>query len=546
MRYLLIIPILLVLPLGTTGRDHNDMPGGGKAPLFDNLGRHHHQVSTESKDAQRYFDQGLTLCFAFNHAEAIRSFEEAARLDPKCAMAHWGIAFAYGANINMPISDEAVPKAYGALQKAQELAPKATENEQAYIQALAKRYADKPQKDRAPLDRAFADAMRDVVKHFPDDLDAATLFAEALMDTMPWNYWTEDGKPKPETDEVLVTLESILKRQPDHPGACHYYIHAVEASPNPERGLAAAHRLRDLIPGAGHLVHMPSHIYLRLGQYHEASLCNERAIAVDQAYIKRYQVKGMYPAMYLAHNVHFLWYSTSMEGRRADSFRAGRQAAAGLTKMDIEHMPMTQWIKATPLAAMVRFGHWDEILREPQPDADWLYVNAMWHFARGMAFVRTRQSEEAQREAAALDKIAQDKPIEGLELPNFPGASLVRIARTVLTAEVAGLKGETDARLRGLEEAIRLQDKIQYMEPPFWYFPIRQLLGLAHMQAGQFVEAEKVYKADLKRNPDNGWSLFGLLQRLRAQGKNEAAADAEKRFRDAWKHADMTLTASCF
>jgi tetratricopeptide (TPR) repeat protein len=544
MRYRIVVPLLLLVPLATIGDDHKEVVNGGKAPLFDNLGNYHHKVSTESKEAQRYFDQGLTLCYAFNHAEAIRSFEEAARIDPNCAMAHWGIAFAYGANINMPMSDEAVPKAYGALQKATELAPKATENEQAYIKALAKRYGEKPQKDRAPLDRAFADAMREVARSFPDDLDAATLFAEALMDTMPWNYWLEDGKPKPETVEVLATIESVLKRQPDHLGACHYYIHAVENSPHPERGLAAAHVLRDLVPGAGHLVHMPSHIYLRLGQYHEASLCNERAIAVDDAYIKRYQVQGVYPAMYRAHNVHFLWYSTSMEGRRADSVRAGKQAAAGLTKMVIEHMPMTQWIKAAPLASMVRYGQWDEILREPQPDADWLYVNAMWRFARGMAFVRTRQMEEAQREAAELAKIADGEPIKALELPNFPGASLVRIAKTVLTSEVAGLKGDTEARLSGLEEAVRLQDKIPYMEPPFWYFPIRQLHGLALMQAGRLIEAEKVYKADLKKNPDNGWSLFGLLQCLRAQGRNTAAV--EKRFRDAWKHADMTLTGSCY
>src|SRR5271155_4198455 len=255
--------VLFLLALGHACGDHD--VAGGKAPLFDNLGSHHHPVTTNSKDAQKYFDQGLILCFAFNHPEAIRSFQEAARIDPGCAMAYWGMAFAYGANINMPMSEEAVPKAYAALQKAQELAPKSTPNEQAYIAALTKRYAEKPPKDRAPLDRAFADAMRDVAKRFPDDLDAVTLFGEALMDTMPWSYWTEDGKPKPNTEEVLAALESVMKRKPDHPGACHYYIHAVEASPNPERGLAAAHRLRNLVPGAGHLVHMPSHIYLRLG-----------------------------------------------------------------------------------------------------------------------------------------------------------------------------------------------------------------------------------------------------------------------------------------
>jgi tetratricopeptide (TPR) repeat protein len=542
MRYCRTTAILLLLSSTAFNRAQHEAPNG-KAPLFDNLGRHHHPVSTTSKDAQRYFDQGLTLCFAFNHAEAIRSFEEAARLDPNCAMAHWGIAFAYGANINMPMSDEAVPKAYAALQKAGELAAKADAKEKAYIEALTKRYADKPQKDRAALDLAFADAMRNVVKRFPDDLDAATLFAEALMDTMPWKYWTPDGKPKPATEEVLAALESVLQRQPDHLGACHYYIHAVEASPNPERGLAAAHRLRDLVPGAGHLVHMPSHIYLRLGNYHEASLCNERAIAVDEAYITRYQVKGMYPAMYFTHNIHFLSYSTSMEGRSADSIQAARKAASALTKKDIEHVPMTQWIKAAPLLALVRFGHWDEILREPRPDSDWLYVTAMWHYARGMAFVRTRQLAEAEHEAAALTKLAQGKGIDALELADFPGASLTRIARVVLAAEVAG---KEQARLSGLEEAVRLQDKISYMEPPFWYFSTRQLQAAALVEARRFAEAEKIYCEDLKRHPDNGWSLFGLIQCLRAQGQSEAAAEVERRFRDAWKHADVTLTASCF
>jgi tetratricopeptide (TPR) repeat protein len=545
MRFVLIAAVLLFVPLWTVGRDH-DEPDAGKAPLFDNLGRHHHPVSTESKDAQRYFDQGLTLCFAFNHPEAIRSFQEAVRLDPRCAMAHWGIAFAYGANINMPMSDEAVPKAHAALQKAQELAPKASPKEQAYIQALAKRYSDKPQKDLAPLDRAFADAMREVARQYSDDLDAATLYAEALMDTMPWNYWTEEGKPKPETEEILATLESVLRRQPDHFGACHYYIHAVEASPNPELGLAAAHRLAGLVPGAGHLVHMPSHIYLRLGNYHEASRCNERAIAVDEGYIARYRVKGMYPAMYFTHNIQFLAYSTSMEGRRADSVQAARKATAGITKMDIEHMPMTQWVKATPLYTLLRFGLWDEVLREPEPDPGWLYVSAMWHYARGTAFGRKNQLPEAEREATALDKIAQDKALEALELPNFPGASLVRIARTVLAAELAGLRGNQDARCAGLEEAVRLQDKLPYMEPPFWYMPIRQLEGAALVQLRRFPDAEKTYREDLRRHPENGWSLFGLLQCLRAEGKAEAAAEAEQRFREAWKHAEVTLTASSF
>lgn len=545
MRCIIWLPTFLVLPFALSARDHTDPPAG-PAPLFDNLGRLHHPITTSSKEAQRYFDQGMTLCYAFNHPEAIRSFEQAAKLDPNCAMAHWGIAFALGANINMPMSDDAVPRAYAALQQAQKLAANVSEKERAYIDALAKRYGEKPTKDRAPLDRAFADAMRNVSRRFPDDLDAAVLFAEALMDTMPWSYWTEDGKPKPETEEILLALESVLKRQPDHMGACHYYIHAVESSPNPEKGLPAAQRLRDLVPGAGHLVHMPSHIYLRLGQYHEASLCNERAVAVDEQYARKYQVKSMYTAMYLTHNIHFLSYSTSMEGRRADSIRAARKAADAITRKDIEAMPMTQWIEATPLVMMVRFGEWDQILREPKPDDDWLFVSAMWHYARGLAYVRQHNLAEAEKALTALSEIAQGKEIEKFELPDFPGPAVTRTAQAVFKAEVAGLRGDVDARLAGLADAVKLQDKLPYMEPPFWYFPIRQLHGAALVDARRFVEAEAVFREDLKRHPENGWSLFGLLQCLRAQGKSDAAAAVESRFREAWKHADIVLTAACF
>jgi tetratricopeptide (TPR) repeat protein len=545
MRQLFWTAAIVFVPLTIIAGDHAD-PSPGKAPLLENLGRMHHPITTTSNEAQQYFDQGLTLCFAFNHPEAIRSFEEAAKLDPNCAMAHWGIAFALGANINMPMSDDAVPRAYDALQKAQKLAAHATEKERAYIEALAKRYSEKPTKERAPYDRAFADAMRNVSRRFPDDLDAATLFAEALMDTMPWAYWTEDGKPKPETEEILIALESVLKRNPDHLGACHYYIHAVESSPNPEKGLPAAQRLRDLAPAAGHLVHMPSHIYLRLGQYHDASLCNERAVAVDEEYARKYQVKSMYTAMYLTHNIHFLSYSTSMEGRRADSLRAARKAADAITRKDIEAMPMTQWIESWPLVMLVRFGEWDQILREPKPDDDWLFVNAMWHYARGIAFVRRRNLADADKAASALNEIANGKDIEKLELPDFPGPAATRTAQAVLNAELAGLRGNVDARLAGLAEAVKLQDKLPYMEPPFWYFSIRQLHGAALVDARRFAEAEVVFREDLRRYPENGWALFGLLQSLRAQGKSDAALAVEARLREAWKHADIVLTAACF
>jgi tetratricopeptide (TPR) repeat protein len=541
MRWRLATPLVLALA-APAAADHG--PAAGPAPLIDGLGGHHHQVTTASKQAQRYFDQGLALCYAFNHPEAIRSFEEAARLDPGCAMAHWGIAFAYGANINMPMPDEAVPKAYAALKKAIELAPKATPKEQAYIRALEKRYAETPPKDRAPLERAFADAMREVARSYPDDLDAAVLFAESLMNTMPWNYWAKDGKPRPETEEVLAALERVLKAAPDHPGACHYYIHAVEASPNPERGLAAAHRLRHLAPAAGHLVHMPSHIYLRVGDYHEASACNERAVAADEAYIGRYKVRTVYSGMYYPHNLHFLSYSTAMEGRSADSVRAARKAATVISDEDAARMPEGQWVKASAVLALLRFGRWADVLDEPEPPGELPFTAAMWVHARGLAFVRAGKLDDAAREAAELDRLAGDKAVEALETPQFPGASVVRVARAVLAAELAGARGQRDTLLRGLEEAVRMQDRLPYMEPPFWHFPLRQRLGAALVEAGRWADAEAVYREDLRRNPENGWSLYGLLQCLRAQGKD--AAGVERRFREAWRYADTTLTASSF
>lgn len=516
----------------------------GKAPLLGNLGNRHHKVTTNSEDAQRYFDQGLTLCWAFNHPEAIRSFERAAKFDPDCAMAQWGLAFAYGTNINMPMEVDANPKAYAAAQKALSLADKCTPKEKAYIAAMAKRYAKDAPKDRAPLDKAFADAMCEVAKAFPDDLDAATLCAEAIMDTMPWDYWAEDGKPKPGTSEMIELLERVMKADPLHPGANHYYIHAIENSPSPERGLAAAHRLRDLVPGSGHLVHMPSHIYLRVGQYHEASLCNERAIVADEEYIRKYKIKSSYVAMYYTHNLQFLAYSTAMEGRRDDSIKAARKTASVVTPEMMKAMADAQWAKATPFTALARFGLWEDVLREPAPADDLLFVKAMYHYSRALAHVRRKQLPEAQGEFAFFEKVLKDEGVKKLETPSFPGPKLLQVFQAVIAAEIAGLDGKADERLKGFEEAVKLQDKLPYMEPPYFYFPMRQRLGAALIDAGKWNEAEQVYRVDLKRNPDNGWSLYGLLQCVRAGGRFAEAGEIEKRFRDAWKYADATLTAS--
>lgn len=516
------------------------------APLFHNLGKLHHPITARSKEVQRYFDQGLTLLYGFNHHEAIRSFQAAATLDPDCAMAYWGIAVSYGPNINAPMMEESVPKAWEALQKAVKLAPKATAKEQAFIQALAKRYAEKPDKDRSKLDLAYAEAMKEVHQKYPDDLDAATLYAESLMDTMPWDYYTKDGKAKPATDHVIAVLESVMRRNPEHPGANHYYIHAVEASPNPERGLAAAYRLGGLCPGAGHLVHMPAHIFLRVGYYRDAAIANEKAVLADESYISQCKAQGFYPAVYYSHNYHFLWYVQTLEGRSRQSIQSARKTFHVPTDKDVHAIPLLHWLKAVPVLALARFGKWDEVLKEEGPEECDLFELAMWRYARGLAFTRKKEAKQAREELAAVTKIVSDKKIDALELREFPGATLIRLAGKLLTAEVAMLDGKPDAAVKLFEEAVQMQDDIPYMEPPFWFYPVRQSLGASLLEAGKPQQAELFYREDLKQHPKNGWSLFGLLQALRAQGKTTEAEEVQRQFQEAWKDADVTLTRSVF
>ena len=524
----------------SSGAARSDEP---TAPLFDDLGNHHHQITTRSPKAQRYFDQGLTLAYGFNHGEAIRSFKEAARLDPDCAMAYWGVALALGPNINAPMSDEDVPKAWEALQQARRLAPKVSAKEQAYIQALEKRYSEMPVADRSALDLAYANAMREVMKRYPDDLDAATLFAEAIMDTMPWNYYTPYDEPKPETVEVTTALESVMARNPNHPGANHFYIHAVEASQHPERALPSAYRLRYIAPGAGHLAHMPSHVYLRVGRYHDASLANERALAADESYIAQCHAQGVYPVSYYPHNEHFLWYTSGMEGRSAISIDAARKIA----EMNAKH-DLVEGIRFRPILilTLARFGHWDEVMEQPQPPANHLYETAMWRYARGLAQLAKRRPDDAARELSALETIAKSKEAQSLDTPLFPAAKVIVVGYHALAGQLAAGRGQTEEMIRLFKTAIQLEDRLPYMEPPFWHHPVRQSFGAALLEAGKPAEAEKIYREDLKRHPENGWSLYGVLQSLRAQGKTEEAAAVAKSFREAWRQADVTLTASRF
>lgn len=519
------------------------------APLLEGMGDLHWKISTASELAQRYFDQALTLAYGFNHLEAERSFREAARLDDSCAMCFWGAALVLGPNINDPVpTPDREVKAYQTLQEAKARLPYASDKERALIEALQTRYQAEPPSDRKPLDRAYADAMRAVAKRFPDDIQIQTLYAEAMMDTMPWAYWTKDGKPKPLTKEVFATLDYVLERDPKHPGANHFYIHAVEQE-QPERGVKAADSLRRVVPGAGHLVHMPSHIYIRVGRYHDGSLSNEMAVEADNDYVTQCRAQGIYPVAYVPHNHHFLWATTTMEGRSADALAAARHTAAHVDRSLIRDVQfgVLQHFSAIPYYALVRFGKWDDILREPPPDADLLYPTAVWHYARGIAYARRGELDRAKKELKQVRTIAADAKLEEIRIWGLnPTSSLARIAALVLQAEIAAASKDAKTAVAKLRKAIAIEDSLIYGEPPDWFYPVRHNLGAILLEAGKARAAERVYRADLARFPDNGWSLFGLAQSLRAQGKSKEAVKVERQFEKAWQHADVEITASRF
>lgn len=524
-------------------------PEQALAPLFDGMGSHTRKITTSSELAQKYFDQGLVLTYAFNHAEALRSFQEAARLDPNCAMCQWGIAYVLGPNYNYPMDDAVVPEAYAAVQKAQMLAKgdAAMPAEAALIEALAKRYAAEPVADRAPLDQAYADAMREVAKQFPDDADALTLFGESLMDLMPWNLWTKDGQPQAVTEELIATLEAALTANPNHPGANHYYIHATEPSPNPERALPSAERLETLVPGAGHLVHMPAHTYWRTGQYDRAAEANVHAAHADEMgnYVPDRTSRPLYPALYYPHNVHFLYTARMMEGRSADAIEAGKKLADNLPIEMYRDLPFLEDFAPTHLFALARFGKWDEVLAQPKPPQELKFTIGVWHYARGLAALRQGKVDDADAELRQLAALAASKEMQEFGLSSFATAGqLLTIASNTLEGEIAGAQGNVDHMIEHLEAAVQIQDELPYIEPPAWYFPVRQALGAALLEAGKPADAEAVYREDLRQYPKNGWSLFGLAQSLKAQGKDADAAEAQTQFEAAWKNADVTLTSS--
>jgi len=514
--------------------------------LLDGLGDHQREITTTSPEAQRYFDQGLALLYGFNHDAAVRSFDHALALDPSCAMCAWGKATALGPNINLPLGPDVAPAAYAAAQQAQALAKNATPVEQRLIEAVAARYTETYSADRAALDLQYANAMREVRKSFPEDVDVAVLTAEALMNLYPWSYWTADAKPKEHTLELLGLLEWAMEREPTHLGANHYYIHAVEEH-FPERAEKVADRLVSLAPDAGHLVHMPGHIYYRVGRYGDAAKVNVSAIAADEAYFARCRPGDFYRAAYYPHNIHFLWAAAATEGQSTEALSTARSLAAKVEEFHAE-LPLVEEFLAIPVVTLVRFGKWDAVLGEPEPPAGRSYQGAIWHYARGVAFARTQRAQQAEAELAAVKAAVKDPANEKLLLAGntATAAALLAIGEAHLEGELAAAQGDTAAAVTALEHAVALQDALTYMEPPPWYFPTRQALGAVLLEAGRAKEAEAVYRADLEEWPKNGWSLFGLSRALLAQEKGDEAAWAEQGFTRAWARADVELSASRF
>lgn len=551
-----VLSIGIVVQLGACRRasveSDADLVARAGAPLFEGMGDYHRPITTNDAGAQRYFDQGMVLAFGFNHAEAIRSFRAAQRLDPDCAMCFWGEALATGPNINVTsggmaiMSPESRVAAHAAAQKALSLADRVAPVERALIEAQAVRYDGSETSDRDPLDRAYAEAMRSVVQRFPDDDDAAAMYAEAWMNTMPWNYWSDDGQPRPETVEVIDALERIIARSPRHPLALHLYIHAVEASSDPGRAETAADTLLTLVPGSGHLVHMPAHTYWRVGRYHDAAEANVRAAAVDEQYIAQCNAQGFYPALYYPHNIHFLWAASSMEGRSAVAIDAARRVAANVRIEQIREFPTVEFFRTIPLLALTQFGRWDEILAEPMPDASLRYATAIAHYARGVALARKGDLAAAHRERDQLVPLRDTTEILFLDTNDYPAVTLLQIADALLEGELAMAAGSVDAAVGHFERAVALQDGLPYMEPPFWYYPTRQSLGAALLAAGRAGEAEAVYRRELEDYPHNGWSMFGLAESLAAQGRTDEAAEVREMFAHVWARADVELTGSRF
>jgi tetratricopeptide (TPR) repeat protein len=516
----------------------------GAEPLFEGLGGFSRQVTTRSPEAQRYFSQGLAFMYAFNHDEAIRSFRQAAELDPRCAMAEWGVAIAFGPHINNPeVPEEHEQAAVAAVTKAKALAEGASPVEQALIGALASRYALPQPEDRKPLDQAYADAMRSVWKAYPRDPDVGALFAESLMDLRPWDLWTGDGRPQPGTEEVLATLEAVLRLDPKHPLANHLYIHAVEASPDPAKADRAADALRDLMPGLGHLTHMPSHVDVRCGRWFEAIEANQKAIEADARYTAQAPELGFY-RLYMAHNYHMLTYGAMMTGQSALAIKTIRQMTSGIPAEFLKQNPWADGFMIMPLEVLMRFGKWDEILAEPAYP-DYIPISrALQHYARAVAFAAKGQVVDAEKEQTLFLEARGLVP-EDAVFGNNPASAILEVAEHLMRGEILYRAGKVDEGLAELREAVAREDELRYDEPPGWIQPVRHAYGAALMQSGRFAEAEAVFRADLERLPGNGWALYGLMRSLELQKKQDQAAAVEARFDAAWRKADLKLKSAC-
>lgn len=521
---------------------------GKKAPKLEGLKGINFRISTNNKEAQEYFNQGMMLLYGFNHAEAARSFYEATRLDATCAMAYWGYAYVLGPNYNAGMEEDNFQRAYEAAVKAKSLSAPCTQKEKALINALASRYELPAPSDRKPLDMAYAAAMKKVYGQYPTDPDIGALYAEAMMDIHPWDlYEKKTKKPHAWTPELLAVLEHLIKINPRHPGAHHFYIHALEASATPEKALASARLLDTLVPGAGHLVHMPSHIYINTGDYHSGTLSNIHAVEVDSSYTVACHAQGAYPLAYYPHNYHFLAALATLEGNSALAWKAAKKLQEH-TAADIMRLPRwgtLQHYYTIPYYIAVKFGMWDTILSIPAPAEDLVYPQAIRHYARGMAFVGKNRIPDAQKELDTLRTLAADSALQHLTVWDInTTADLVQIAVKVLSAGIAAKQQHPDVSISLLKEAVAIEDNLNYNEPPDWFFSVRHYLGAALLDAGKYNEAESVYRKDLQTWKKNGWALIGLYHSLIAQKKKDEAQKVKSAFDEAWRFADVEIVSS--
>lgn len=531
----------------TLVHDHDWYTSGKRQPLREGLDGLHYPITTNASlpqgrrdSVQRYFDQGLMLAYGFNHAEAARSFWQAAQDDTTCAMAWWGFAYVMGPNYNAGMEPDNYQRAWDAVQQAIRRMDACTTKERDLIDAMAQRYAPEPPEDRAPLDEAYASAMRVLAHRYPDDPDIATLFAEGLMDLHPWDLWGRDGSVKPWTPEIIAALERSIKLFPDHPGAHHLYIHAVEASRSPDRALPSAAYLEHAVPGSGHLTHMPAHIYIRTGRYHQGVVTNQRSVKADEKYMAACHAHGIYPLVYFPHNIHFISACAAMGGERELAWESALDLRASLAQ-DLIHAPefaALEHYHAYPWMVAVKLGMWDRLAREPEPDS-MLYGAALWHFAQGMRQARTGEVAKAQVSLEALRRLAADERVQALtiwEVNTVPG--ILAVAEPLLHGEILAAQGDLEAAIDALYRAVAAEDALQYQEPPDWPFPVRHDLGALLLRAGRAAEAEQAYREDLFHWPENGYALQGLRSALRAQDRHDAARDLGPRIDKAWEHAD--------